>query len=346
MERKLHTARCMIAATACVGALAVMPTVTASSAHYATAPVSRTHAAINESVTDDSYGALRIKSYDETVLLLVCHESPECLDFKSFLSALTVMSHTTPHEGHDLAHELPHVAFIDPAVAPYAAASLGASGVASLILLRDGEPQDAAAPRLVGEDLRYADRLDAFLTRVRSLDFSEPAEYNDRYERELTTHNHRDVLAESHDRLVVLEFTKGHCVDCVGLSKTLRRLAAEGDGSWLLAHVGEYSGQPLWQTYRPNGLPALIAVRNGIQVKRLLGFSGNEADYREWLATMEPTVNTSVPVQHHGPRPFDHSSAAPVISRSGIEEQPQPEPQPVSPTPDGDVWQAGQLTLY
>lgn len=337
MERKPHTARC-ITAVVCAGALALMPT-TGTTWHTPASAASRTHAMIDESVTDDSYEALRIRSYEETVLALVCHESPECNDFKSFLGALSLLSHTTQHQGHDATHELPYVAFIDPVQAPQAAASLGTSGVPSLIVLRDGAPQDAVVPRLVGEDLRYAKKFNAFVAQARALDVPPTLKYDDRLERNVTPQNYDQIIAESHDRLVVLEFTRDHCADCVGLSKTLRQLVQEGDGSWLLAHVDEHSGQRLWESHRPTGFPALLAIRNGVEVERHLGYSGDQATYRKWIK--QNLSGASSATYHYSNRFADQAGTEPGSSRSGLHE-----PHVTLPTPAGTVWRAGSLTLY
>ncbi|MFC7480022.1 tetratricopeptide repeat protein [Luedemannella flava] len=91
-----------------------------------------------------------------------------------------------------------------------------------------------------------------------------------------------EVLERSLNQLVVIDFWAEWCGPCKQLSPVLEKLAAEGDGAWVLAKVDVDANPRLSQMFRVQGIPMVYAVLGGQPVDAFTGVVP-EAQLRQWL---------------------------------------------------------------
>ncbi|MCW3844694.1 tetratricopeptide repeat protein [Micromonospora yasonensis] len=91
-----------------------------------------------------------------------------------------------------------------------------------------------------------------------------------------------EVLERSLTTPVVVDFWAEWCEPCKQLSPVLERLAAEGDGAWVLARIDVDANPRLAQMFRVQGIPMVYAVVGGQPID---AFSGvvPEAQLRQWI---------------------------------------------------------------
>lgn len=91
-----------------------------------------------------------------------------------------------------------------------------------------------------------------------------------------------EVLERSLTTPVVVDFWAEWCEPCKQLSPVLERLAAEGNGTWVLARIDVDANPRLAQMFRVQGIPMVYAVVGGQPVD---AFSGvvPEAQLRQWI---------------------------------------------------------------
>ncbi|MEU1841050.1 tetratricopeptide repeat protein [Micromonospora chersina] len=91
-----------------------------------------------------------------------------------------------------------------------------------------------------------------------------------------------EVLERSLTTPVVVDFWAEWCEPCKQLSPVLERLAAEGEGAWVLARVDVDANSRLAQMFRVQGIPMVYAVVGGQPID---AFSGvvPEAQLRQWI---------------------------------------------------------------
>lgn len=123
------------------------------------------------------------------------------------------------------------------------------------------------------------------------------------------------LIDESFQRLVVVDFWADWCAPCKALMPVLEKLATEYDGAFLLAKVNADEQNMIASQFGVRSLPTVILLRDG---QPLDGFTGakSEVDVREFL-------------QKHLPKPWeaaleearalisanDHQGALPLLRK-------------------------------
>ncbi|MEU9826614.1 tetratricopeptide repeat protein [Micromonospora chersina] len=102
-----------------------------------------------------------------------------------------------------------------------------------------------------------------------------------------------EVLERSLTTPVVVDFWAEWCEPCKQLSPVLERLAAEGQGAWVLARVDVDANPRLAQMFRVQGIPMVYAVVGGQPID---AFSGvvPEAQLRQWIQAILKAGGVSV----------------------------------------------------
>ncbi len=99
----------------------------------------------------------------------------------------------------------------------------------------------------------------------------------------------REVLQASHDRPVVVDFWAPWCGPCRALAPILEKVIGEYQGKVLLAKVNTDEAQNLAATFRIEGIPLVIAFRQGKPAAEFVGVQP-ESYVRQFVQQLLPTA--------------------------------------------------------
>jgi putative thioredoxin len=99
---------------------------------------------------------------------------------------------------------------------------------------------------------------------------------------DVTEQNLEQLIAQSHQQLVLVDFWAGWCQPCQQLAPILERLVGSYQGKLLLARVNADSEQRLAAQFGVRSLPTLKLLSQGQLVAELTGLQ-TEAALRKWL---------------------------------------------------------------
>ena len=96
------------------------------------------------------------------------------------------------------------------------------------------------------------------------------------------------VIDRSHGLPVVIDFWAPWCGPCRALGPVLEKIAAEMNGTFLLAKVNTDDHPDLAQAFEVNGIPAVFGIRDGKLVNRFEGVLP-EDEVRKFIESLAPT---------------------------------------------------------
>lgn len=107
--------------------------------------------------------------------------------------------------------------------------------------------------------------------------------------RTTTTENFRkDVIEQSGDCPVVLDFWAEWCQPCKMLMPIMERLACDYDGRFILMKINVDEMQEIAQAFGVQSIPFVVAMIDGQPVSQLPGV-GDENQVRQWLDSFLPS---------------------------------------------------------
>jgi len=122
-----------------------------------------------------------------------------------------------------------------------------------------------------------------------------------------------DVLERSLEVPVIVDLWAEWCEPCKQLSPVLERLAAAGNGAWILAKIDVDANPRISQAFGAQSIPMVIAVVGGQPVDAFTG-ALPEPKVREWISRLLKALRERPPVN------ADAEADAPVA------EEPEEEP--------------------
>ena len=129
------------------------------------------------------------------------------------------------------------------------------------------------------------------------------------------------VLERSYEVPVVVDFWAAWCGPCKVLGPTLERLAEEAAGTWELAKVDVDSNQQLAMQFGVQGIPTVIAFKDGEPVNRFTG-ALPEAQVRDFVSGLAPSEMDLASERAHQALELGDEDGAEAIWRAVLEIDP------------------------
>jgi putative thioredoxin len=133
------------------------------------------------------------------------------------------------------------------------------------------------------------------------------------------------VLARSRELPVVVDFWAPWCQPCRTLSPLLEKLAADGQGAFLLAKVNVDDNPALSARYSVQGIPAVKAFRDGLVIDQFVG-AQPEPRVREFIHKVAPSEADRLLDEARSLLATRHWAQAESAFRQVLETQPQAGP--------------------
>jgi putative thioredoxin len=102
------------------------------------------------------------------------------------------------------------------------------------------------------------------------------------------------AVAASSEVLIVLDLWASWCGPCKQLSPILERLAAAGNGAWILAKVDVDANPRIAQAFGVQSIPTVVALAGGQPVDAFAG-ALPEPQVREWITSLLDALRDKLP---------------------------------------------------
>lgn len=110
---------------------------------------------------------------------------------------------------------------------------------------------------------------------------------------EVTTENYEAVMASSFDKPVILDFMMDGCIGCDQMKPVLEAKLKADKNAWTLGMLNGKKYQELWEKYDKPWFPSLVAIVDGKEVARRVGYGGDadRADVEKWIDDVTKGTN-------------------------------------------------------
>lgn len=131
----------------------------------------------------------------------------------------------------------------------------------------------------------------------------------------------QEVLQRSRELPVIVDFWATWCQPCTILSPALEKVTEDGDGAFELVKVDVDANQDLARQYGVQGIPTVVAFRDGEEVSRFTGALPERA-VADWVATILPDEYDLMVDRARTARLEDDDSTAEHLYRQVLDARP------------------------